>query len=224
MYTKRTNFQFFIFSRHISTFGTSVPQPGIKPVPSALRGRVLTTGPPGKSPKQVIFACLFYNPPPPWTALLDPVILTPSGSYVGSQAWQITVGLTFLLYGFMSCFPPHCVALATASRTTAGLSSIIVLPLLPPAILHYVGCFCRSEMLFTNFSKYASEFCLGGNWCTTSLSNLFEAWGIFLLWPINMINFGFNHYTVFAVISVPNVILLKYLQIWFSYAVCKCLP
>ena len=57
----------------------------------------------------------------------------------------------------------RCIALATASRTTLGLSSIIVLPLSPPTILHYVGCFYRSEMLFTNFSKYASEYCLDGN-------------------------------------------------------------
>ena len=33
----------------IEACGIPVPQPGIKPVPSALDGEVLTTGPPGKS-------------------------------------------------------------------------------------------------------------------------------------------------------------------------------
>ena len=31
-------------------YGTLVPRPGMEPVPPALESRVLTTGPPGKSP------------------------------------------------------------------------------------------------------------------------------------------------------------------------------
>ena len=34
--------------------GTLAPWPGIEPAPSALEGKVLTTGPPGKSPIQII--------------------------------------------------------------------------------------------------------------------------------------------------------------------------
>ena len=33
------------------------PQPGIKPVPPTLEGKVLTTGPPGKSPCWVFTVC-----------------------------------------------------------------------------------------------------------------------------------------------------------------------
>ena len=36
----------FLASRHV---GVLAPQPGIKPTPPALEGKVLTTGPPGKS-------------------------------------------------------------------------------------------------------------------------------------------------------------------------------
>ena len=32
-------------------YGVLAPQPGIKPSPPALEGEVLTTGPPGKSPR-----------------------------------------------------------------------------------------------------------------------------------------------------------------------------
>ena len=38
---------FWIFGREAC--GILTPQPGIKPAPPALEGRVLTTGPPGKS-------------------------------------------------------------------------------------------------------------------------------------------------------------------------------
>ena len=33
--------------------GISAPQPGIEPAPPALEGKVLTTGPPGKSPQKI---------------------------------------------------------------------------------------------------------------------------------------------------------------------------
>ena len=38
---------FWLFG--LEAWGIPVPQPGIKPVPSALEAEVLTTGPPGKS-------------------------------------------------------------------------------------------------------------------------------------------------------------------------------
>ena len=40
---------FWLFD--LEACGNFVPQPGIEPVPLAVEGKVLTTGPPGKSPR-----------------------------------------------------------------------------------------------------------------------------------------------------------------------------
>ena len=44
----------FWFSGH-GGCGILAPQPGIEPIPPALEGEVLTTGPPGKSQKETDF-------------------------------------------------------------------------------------------------------------------------------------------------------------------------
>lgn len=53
--------------------------------------------------------------------------------------------------------------------------------------------------------------------------NLLEDQSIFLLLPIDRINFGPKHFTIFALIYTCSVyaILLLYLWIWFSYVLCK---
>ena len=41
----------FLFFSGPEACGILAPQPGIEPAPPALEGKILTTGPPGKSPK-----------------------------------------------------------------------------------------------------------------------------------------------------------------------------
>ena len=49
-YRKKWPFKIFIlFWLHLKAYGTLALQPRIKPMPLALEGSVLTTGPPGKS-------------------------------------------------------------------------------------------------------------------------------------------------------------------------------
>ena len=46
-------FMFWFFGRE--AYGILAPQPGVEPAPLALEGKVLTTGPPGKS----LYGCVF---------------------------------------------------------------------------------------------------------------------------------------------------------------------
>ena len=55
-------FDFFFFFFCCDACGISVPQPGIKPTPPALEGKVLTAGLPGKSLDSLFFiASLYYS-------------------------------------------------------------------------------------------------------------------------------------------------------------------
>ena len=55
-------FDFFFFFFGCDACGISVPQPGIKPTPPALEGKVLTAGLPGKSLDSLFFiASLYYS-------------------------------------------------------------------------------------------------------------------------------------------------------------------
>ena len=45
----------FLFDIGHEAWGIIAPWPGIEPVPPALEGKVLTTGPPGKSPQILIW-------------------------------------------------------------------------------------------------------------------------------------------------------------------------
>ena len=45
------------FWPHPAACGISVPQPGIEPIPPALEGKILTSGPPGKSQTILFFTC-----------------------------------------------------------------------------------------------------------------------------------------------------------------------
>ena len=68
---------FWLFG--LEACGIPVPQPGIKPVPSALEAEVLTTGPPGKSlTTSSCFTILQYFPicQCDSSLMLYPVILT----------------------------------------------------------------------------------------------------------------------------------------------------
>ena len=76
---------FFMFWPHQAACGILMPQPGIEPVPPASEGRILTTGLPGKSQKNVHSSRL-----PRWLcgklsafSLGDPGLIPGSGRSLG---------------------------------------------------------------------------------------------------------------------------------------------
>ena len=53
-------FLMFWFFGH-KTYGISVSRPGIEPTPPALEGKILITGPPGKSLGQHFYCCICWE-------------------------------------------------------------------------------------------------------------------------------------------------------------------
>ena len=54
-------FQFFFFSFDPKACEILAPQPGIQPAPPALKGKVLTAGPPEEVPPSFSYSLLIYE-------------------------------------------------------------------------------------------------------------------------------------------------------------------